>query len=123
MSKIRTENTVANFNKKLEKVFAKFGVEKSDDYMYKFALNTPYGTLLIDPRNEPDRGKLWTIFMRFDSDWDKDALVEQLSGFGGGLLCLNQYSGKWNIHNSESDEAIKRFEHRMNELGLEPTLA
>jgi hypothetical protein len=123
MSKIRTENTVANFNKKLQKIFDKFGVEKSNDFMYEFALKTPYGTLLIDPRNEPDKGRLWTIFMRFDSDWDKDALVEQLSGFGGGLICLNQYSGKWNIHNSVSDEALKSLEWRLNQLGLEPILA
>ena len=123
MSKIRTENTVANFNKKLQKIFDKFGVEKSNDFMYEFALKTPYGTLLIDPRNEADKGRLWTIYMRFDSDWDKDALIEPLSYSSGGLLTLNKYSGKWNIHYSESEDALEMFELKLNSLGLEPILA
>lgn len=120
MSKIRTENTVAKFNKKLEKIFKQFGVEQVRDDIYRFSLKTPYGTLLIHPDNKPDKGRLWTIFLRFDSDWNKEALFEQLSGFGGGMLSLNKYSGKWNIHQSISEDAIEMFEYKLNQLGLEP---
>lgn len=114
MSKIRTENTVANFNKKLQKVFDIYGVEKIEGDNYRFKVNTVYGTLLIHPHNPADKGGLWTIFMRFDTDWKQEECVKKI----GESTSLNTYSGKWNIHQLESDDAIEMFKYKMQLVKL-----
>lgn len=112
MSKKMTQLALEVFNKKLQKIFDRFGVEKSKNMTYEFSLKTSFGTLLILPRNEAG-GSCWSIFMRFDSDWKKDELLKKLPFY---VHTLNPYSGKWNIHTTSSDEAIHEFLDRMEDI-------
>lgn len=116
MSKIRTKKAVDEFNKKLAKVFALYEVVKDGGEPNKFKIATPFGTLLIYPHNDPDRGVLWTIFMRFDTGWKREECIKKLEG----NISLNTHSGKWNIHQNEGDDAIEMFEFKMKQVGIEP---
>ncbi len=71
----------------------------------RWMLDTKFGELNVtfDLNNYP------TIFMRFE---DPEKSKE--------LYGVNQYSGKWNIHESNIEELYRQFRLRINEVKLTP---
>jgi hypothetical protein len=114
MAILKTEKALAKFNQKLQELFEKYGVVKSDD-SYPYKLVTETGTLLIHPRNEADRTSGWWIFTRMDEGWDKEKFLER----AGKYSSINEYSGKWNVLGHTAELALERIEWQLQVLTKE----
>ncbi len=112
MAILKTEKALEKFESKLQAIFNKYGVVKSNDFSYPYELSTDIGTLLIHPRNEADRTSGWWIFTRFENGWDKDMFLEKVGKHSG----VNEHSGKWNVLGHKSENALEMIEWQLKSI-------
>jgi hypothetical protein len=102
------ENQTSSFKKEIYDIAMEYGgEERSDAPGYDMVLDTKYSLLFINVREDLGHSKdsVYAVFMRFAFPKDIKGKVD-----------CNQNSGKWNIWESNYDDAIAKFKRRMEEV-------
>jgi len=96
-------NKAEKFNKDVIAIVSQHNPKVSDRCN---TIETQYGDLDITLHDPEPQSKVFSIFMKF-----KD--VEKAKGHISGM---NQYSGKWNIHQFTPEGAIDDFKTRLKKV-------
>lgn len=97
------------FNKLVSKILIENGFNlstQSNNETYYFAKETTFGLLKITIHNE--KSKIYSIFMRFDTFFNKEIFRERFS-----LIGFNEYSLKWNLHDTDENSIINNLNSRL----------
>lgn len=100
------------FNKLVSKILIENGFDllpQSDNETYYFAKETTFGLLKITIHNE--KSKIYSIFMRFDTFFNKEIFRETF-----GLNGFNEHSWKWNLHDIDENSIINNLNNRLKNL-------
>ena len=93
-------NKAEKFNRDVLHIISQLNPKISDRCS---TIETLYGDIDITLHNPEPQSKVFSIFMKFKE-------VERAKGHISGM---NQYSGKWNIHQYTPEGAIEDFQERL----------
>lgn len=102
----------SQFIKEANKILQEYDCKPSTYLGYKMQRQTQYGLVYIHVDTDTMRNKLFSIFMRFDTNGFKK------EEFMRAFLTdnFNPYSYKWNIHTSDINSALQTLENRLEGL-------
>lgn len=101
-----------HFLKQANKILSEYDCKPSNYLSYTMQRQTEYGILYIKVDPDTMKGKLFSIYMKFDeSGFNREEFMRAFL-----TEKFNQHSYKWNIHTTNKDIALHQLENRLKGL-------